>query len=215
MWWTTIILPPPSQDSPNADTYFWEIEGSKAKGFSTKETWEVLRPREQLKDWAPSVWFKGAVPRQSFTHWVAQYDRLPTRERLASWGLQVPLCCCLCNTMIENRDHLFLRCTWSEELWNMVLRRLGIRQLAFHTWTAFSEWLKLRIPRCSRLLKCLVSQATIYNIWVSRNRRLHDNNNSTPAQVFKIIDRQVRDTILGHRQQQKFSNLMQHWLAFE
>ncbi|KAJ4871050.1 Peroxidase 3 [Raphanus sativus] len=97
----------------------------------------------------------------------------------------------------------------------MVLRRLGIRQLAFHTWTAFSEWLKLRIPRCSRLLKCLVSQATIYNIWVSRNRRLHDNNNSTPAQVFKIIDRQVRDTILGHRQQQKFSNLMQHWLAFE
>ena len=212
---TTINLPQPSQDPTNEDSYYWEIEGSKTKGFSTKETWEVLRPGEQVKDWAASVWFKGAVPRQAFTHWVAQYDRLPTRERLVSWGLQVPLCYCLCNSMVENRYHVFLRCNWSEQLWNMVLRRLGVRQLAFHTWTAFSEWFKLRSSHCSRLLKRLVSQATIYNIWIARNKRLHDNNNSNPAQVFKIIDRQVRDIILGHRHQRKFSGLMQDWLAFE
>nr|VDD54148.1 unnamed protein product [Brassica oleracea] len=112
--------------------------------------------------------------------------------------------------MVENRDHVFLRCNWSEQLWNMVLRRLGVRQLAFHTWTAFSEWFKLRSSHCSRLLK-----PTIYNIRTARNKRLHDNNNSNPAQVFKIIDRQVRDIILGHRHQRKFSGLMQDWLVFE
>lgn len=35
---TTVTLPPPSQDSANEDSYYWEIEGSKTKGFSTKET---------------------------------------------------------------------------------------------------------------------------------------------------------------------------------
>nr|VDD26370.1 unnamed protein product [Brassica oleracea] len=64
-----------------------------------------------------------------------------------------------------------------EELWSLVLRRLGIRQLAFHTWTA--------------LLKRLASQATVYNIWIKRNIRLHNDRNNSPGEVFKIIDRQV------------------------
>lgn len=188
---TTVTLPTPSQAAGVADSFYWEIEGSKTRGFSTKATWEVLRPREEVKEWVSSVWFRGAVPRQAFTHWVAQYDRLPTRERLVSWGLQVPLCCCLCNYFVENRDHIFRRCKWMEELWSLVLRRLGIRQLAFHTWTAFSEWLNIRYSHSSRLLKRLASQATVYNIWIKRNIRLHNDRNNSPGEVFKIIDRQV------------------------
>ncbi|RID71946.1 hypothetical protein BRARA_C03859 [Brassica rapa] len=112
-------------------------------------------------------------------------------------------------------DHIFLRCKWTEELWCLVLRRLGIRQLAFHTWTAFSEWLNISYSHSSRLLKRLASQATVYNVWIERNRRLHNDSNNSPGQVFKKIDRQVRDIILGHRHQRKFSDLMQNWLVFE
>ncbi|CAG7861315.1 unnamed protein product [Brassica rapa] len=71
--------------------------------------------------------------------------------------MQVTLSCCLCNSLVENTDHVFLRCKWTEELWGMVLHRLGIRQIAFHTWRAFSEWLNMRNSHSSRLLKRLVS----------------------------------------------------------
>nr|VDD48719.1 unnamed protein product [Brassica oleracea] len=40
--------------------------------------------------------------------WVANMDRLPTRARLASWGLQIPTACCLFSALVETRDHLFI-----------------------------------------------------------------------------------------------------------
>ncbi|KAG5385811.1 hypothetical protein IGI04_037281, partial [Brassica rapa subsp. trilocularis] len=36
-------------------------------------------------------------------------------------------------------------------------------------------------------------------IWTERNKRLHDGVSQTPASLFKKIDRNVRDTILGKR----------------
>ena len=131
---TTIPLP---SSSNQPDSYEWEANGISLHRFSAKATWEDLRPRDTVKPWTSSVWFSGSVPKHAFTLWVAHQDRLPTRQRLAQWGIPVPLTCCLCNTYAENRDHLFLRCEWSEQLWYMVLHRLGAKPIAFHTWTAF------------------------------------------------------------------------------
>ncbi|CDY29918.1 BnaC05g29180D [Brassica napus] len=130
IWAFRFVIPPPSA-SPLDDYYEWRIEGSNGSTFSSAQTWEALRPKEDEKQWADSVflvkivWFGGSVPKHSFNMWVANYDRLPTRTRLASWGLQLQTNCCLCSLEPETRDHLLLTCQFSKDVWNQVFSRLN------------------------------------------------------------------------------------------
>lgn len=78
---TTISLPlNPDID----DIYEWVAGDTPSRSFRLSTMWEMLRPRQEEVDWCDVVWFKGAVPKHSFTMWVANYDRLPTRNKLAS-----------------------------------------------------------------------------------------------------------------------------------
>ncbi|XP_013600988.1 PREDICTED: uncharacterized protein LOC106308377 [Brassica oleracea var. oleracea] len=197
------------------DCYVWSLQGEEFNTFQIKIAWEGIRNRGQIQAWTRNVWFSGAVPRHAFTFWVASQDRLPTRARLASWSMNTPTTCCLCDSFIENRDHLFLRCEVSEQIWERILTRLGHSGLHFHTWTAFSDWISIRDTTSSRTLKRLALQTVIYNIWRERNNRLHASTSSTSAIVCKQIDRFIRDVILGHWKNKRFNSLMQSWLRFE
>lgn len=119
---------------------------------------------------------------------AAQLDRLPTRARLAAWGLKVQTA----NSAFENRDHMLLRCGFSVDIWARVLHRLGSLHHSFYTWTSLTEWLAISTTTHHLFLKRIAPQATIYHIWWERNMRLHDNSSSTSAQTFKNIDRGIR-----------------------
>ena len=141
--------------------------------------WEVRRDREDKQPWTQHVWFKGAVPRHAFNFWICCFDRLPTRARIASRGLQTSLSCCLCGSFNETRDHLLLRCEFSKKLLNLALRRRGQPQIPFNTWDAFSAWIFLRDNLTPRKLNGLVSEAVIYSLRTELNRRLHGANTLT------------------------------------
>ncbi|CDY23208.1 BnaA04g05510D [Brassica napus] len=196
------------------DEYYWCVNDVELDKFSTKHTWEFLRPRGPVQDWTATVWFKGSVPRHAFHFWVTQLDRLPTRTRLASWGLPIDQSCCLCGNALENRDHLFLRCEVSQYLWSMITRRLGFRTFTFHTWTAFIAWLGSNHSSHSTTLRRIAAQATIYILWYERNNRLHNSISSSPAVLFKLLDRLIKDTILARRNMKSFNGLLRRWLAF-
>lgn len=174
-----------------------------------------MRNRGVEQAWTRSIWFKGHIPRHAFTSWVVHQDRLPTRSRLLRWGMNISSSCCLCDTGEEDRDHLFLKCEISEALWSLALQRLGYSFRAFHTWTSFADWTATRDSVTSRTLKRMVAQATTYNIWIERNNRLHGQEFRTPAVLFKIIDRSIKDAILGRRKLKKFQLLMQLWIRYE
>lgn len=193
----------------------WVIDGDESEEFSTSKTWNMIRNREVEQPWTRSIWFKGHVPRHDFTSWVLFQDRLPTRARLLRWGMNISPSCCLCDAGEEDKDHLFLKCEISEALWHLVLCRLGYSFRAFHTWTSFSEWIASRDSVTSRTLKGIVAQATLYSIWSGRNTRLHARASRTPATLFKIIDRSIRDAILGRRKLRRFQPLMQLWIRYE
>ncbi|CAG7886632.1 unnamed protein product, partial [Brassica rapa] len=131
------------------DEFFWETNGTSDGSFSAAHTWEVLRPRETKKQWAELIWFKGAVPKYAFNMWIANADRLPTRTRLASWGLNIPTCCPLCSSHHETRDHLLLTCDFSKEIWRWLFDRLDrSRHSRSHGLNFFlgSEDRRLRLP---------------------------------------------------------------------
>ncbi|KAL0652675.1 hypothetical protein Bca4012_095366 [Brassica carinata] len=185
------------------DTYVWVVDNEELTDFSSRKTWNLLRNRGQTQLWTKNIWFKSHVPKHAFTAWIAHQDRL------SRWGMNVSPLCCLCSSTDETRYHLLLRCEISESIWDLVL---GCHFQAFHTWTAFSEWLSIRDAVTSRTLKRLAAQATISSIWNERNKRLHDGEARTPAAIFNTIDRFIRDTILGKRKLKAFTPLMQLWL---
>lgn len=63
------------------DTIQWIAGDFPSRAFCSSTTWEMLRPREEVKDWVDVVWFKGSVPKHSFTMWVAMaIDCQPGRD---------------------------------------------------------------------------------------------------------------------------------------
>ena len=147
--------------------------------------------------------------------WLAHLDRLPTRARTAIWGDQLLDKCCICNTYRETRDHLFLQCGFSEQIWLLVIKILGYNQFLFHTWYAFIDWLDLKDNVSSSTLRRLVAQATIYSIWWERNNRLHNSISMPATATFKKIDRLVRNAILARKERKKFRHLMLLWLKYD
>lgn len=188
--------------------------GSTTATFSTKLTWEVLRPAQAPQSWTKAVWYKGNIPKHAFTFWVAHLNRLPTRERTAAWGQNNPTLCCVCGASSESRDHLFLHCSLSENIWRTVLHRFG-RQRLFYDWSEMVAWISLNSGQFSLTLKRLVAQTVIFYIWKERNARLHNSIISSPIVVFKWIDRSVRDSILARSTRKNFRGLLSQWFTFE
>lgn len=144
--------------------------------------------------------------------WTAQLNRLPTRSRLVSWGLPVPSSCCLCSVFVETRDHLFLRCVYSEQVWNLLQSRLRLSPFIFYTWPSLQAWLNLKTDPAPPLLRMLAAQVTIYLIWKQRNSILHNQVVVPPTVLFKELDRVIRNTISVRRNRRRFRNLMVLWI---
>ncbi|XP_019058995.1 PREDICTED: uncharacterized protein LOC109117009 [Tarenaya hassleriana] len=153
--------------------------------FSTSRAWDLLHcfSSTDIAPWHKSVWFTGSVPKHAFISWLAVKKRLPTRDRLLSWGLNTPPDCLLCGSEIETTHHIFFGCDFSNEIWTSLLVSCPLSDCLASSLQEVLIWAN----RCSndptiRLMVKLLLQAAIYLIWRERNTRLHDTQ-SKPADI--------------------------------
>lgn len=175
-------------------------------------TWDAIRPRAPELDWAKAVWFKGAVPKHAFNMWISQLDRLPTRQRLASWGHIQSFDCCLCTIETESRDHLLFSCEFAAQVWRLAFSRLCPRQRLFCSWAELLSWMRSSSTSAPSLLRKVSAHAIIYNIWRQRNNVLHNNLRIAPLIIFKIVDREIRNIISSRYHRKRWRNLMVLWI---
>lgn len=64
-----------------------------------------------------------ATPIAKFYVWLATLQRLPIRDRLMKWGLDVDGIFPLCYTAKESHQHLFLECSWVKQLRRVVFEK--------------------------------------------------------------------------------------------
>ncbi|CAA7021156.1 unnamed protein product [Microthlaspi erraticum] len=181
------------------DIYLWRNRaGEYKRTFSSKSTWEQLRDHSPAVNWFKTVWFKEFVPRCSFITWLAVQNRLPTKDRLRNWGLNVPAACVLCISGTETHDHLFFDCEFSRDIW---------RDLASRIWqnppldlSSVITWILQPRPSphasASVIIK-LLFQAAVYLIWKERNSRIFKNISSTSGAIRVSVDRLIRDRLLS------------------
>lgn len=130
----------------------------------------LLRGNVEEAPWAKAIWTSRSIPRQSFHAWLVVQNRIPTRDRLIGWGLQVPPLCLLCNIADESRDHIYWDCRFSFDLWSMVASRCRLNPQ--RNWeTSLAQMISLPPPSTARSLTLLGWQATLYWTWNERNNR--------------------------------------------
>lgn len=171
-----------------------------------------LRGNGEAEEWTKAIWTSRSIPRQSFHGWLVALNRLPTRDRLNSWGLQVPSLCLLCNNCDESRDHLYWDCPFSFALWTLVANRC--RTTPLRSWvSSLHQMSTLPPPSTARSLTLLGWQATLYWIWNERNKRLHQSQFRSVDSLFSIIDHQLRNKINSFRENnpRRSSAMLQLW----
>ncbi|KAL4289532.1 hypothetical protein GQ457_14G001790 [Hibiscus cannabinus] len=113
------------------------------------------------------------IPKHSIVAWMAILNRLPTRDRLSSFGMQVETGCVLCGREQETRDHIFFDCVFSRKVWLGILLACQLRRDCM-TWELELGWAVARLKGRSLLTVILqLSWNTfIYVIWKERNLRI-------------------------------------------
>ncbi|KAF3488878.1 hypothetical protein F2Q69_00055610 [Brassica cretica] len=61
-------------------------------------------------------------------------------------------------------------------------------------------------------MRKIAAQTTIYHIWRQRNHTLHNHIVIPATSVFKSLDREIMNIILGRRHKKEFSALLSLWL---
>ncbi|CAN6858437.1 unnamed protein product, partial [Brassica oleracea] len=146
------------------DYYEWEINGQVSERFKTGELYAYLCAERADVQWSKAVWFSGGIPRHNFHTWLSVLDRIPTRDRLISWGINVDANCLLCNSMPESRNHLFFSCSFSFQLWSKVASKLEIQPQ--RGWEdTLNQMTALHLQKSHRLLVLTAWQATAYWLW--------------------------------------------------
>ena len=200
------------------DIYMWKPGNRVASiSFSTADTWEALHPQGEPVFRHRQVLFQGRIPKHAFITWVIARNRLGTRDRMKSWGLQVPPTCILCNKAAETRKHPFFDCSYSSEVWVFFCSRLSINPPVL-----FEDGLRwLRNPSPEEFVKLIVKlvyQAALYSIWKERNARIH-NQISRPAQAVILEMKQTVQARLdplsrAHNSRRTDITLLGTWFSF-
>ncbi|XP_016199448.1 uncharacterized protein LOC107640440 [Arachis ipaensis] len=181
------------------DNMVWKFD---SKGiFSTKSVVQVLQ-LETLSDeitrysFTSSVWRGMVPPRIELFGRFVLIGRVNTKERLSRLGVIRPSdnICVLCKKEIESVEHLFLLCELTWQVSCSWLRSFGevwsiprtIREL-FERWTGRHKWKQDQKKWLPGFF------AVIWNIWVERNARIF-NNQETGVEFV------IRKTILSYNE---------------
>ena len=63
----------------------WKEEGK----YKAAAVWSKIRPKQARVSWNKLVWSSLNVPKHSFISWMTILNRLPTRDRLREWGIEI------------------------------------------------------------------------------------------------------------------------------
>lgn len=200
-------MTPPSS-SNGTDRYLWRNGERKfVPKFSTKGTWNLLREPSTQMQWCSLVCFKGEIPRCSFFFleyrcsfimWLPVLERLPTRDRLRSWGMYVPTAYTLCSSGSESHTNLFFECPFSISIWTHFCG--SFISAPPQSIISISDVLRQHVysssPGLSSVLKLLL-HVIVYCLWRERNSRIFRLTSSSEATLIAKVDRLVRDRLLS------------------
>ncbi|GAV92396.1 zf-RVT domain-containing protein, partial [Cephalotus follicularis] len=167
------------------DSISW---GSVGKPFTTKQAWESLRISAPQVGWAKLVWHTLHIPKHAFCLWLAIQGALNTLDKLVRRGILTSANCVFNCGENENVDHLFFACPYSQTIWIEILSKCNIYRPSL-PWQEEVRWMTdhARGNKLPQLVRKLAIGATVYQIWLERNRRAFKNRFLPPTVIIQKI----------------------------
>ena len=168
----------------------WNFPGNK---YRTTEVWRKIRTKKDKVGWHKLIWARFVVPKPAVIAWMVVQNRLPTKDRLKCWGMEMNGECELCRDADETRDHLFYDCNFSQQLWNEVLSLCG-QSRRVTSWQGELQWAIQRLRGKSLMTEILrvAWHTVIYFIWQERNNRFHKSKVKAVMHILEKIKEVVR-----------------------
>ena len=140
------------------------------------------------------------MPKHAVISWMATLNRLPTKDGMKKWGIEVDEECILCKEGKESRDHMFFTCRFSKSIWKRVLTLCGLQREVL-SWVEELNWAIKKLKGKSLISKVLMINwnAYIYYIWRERNCRLFKHKEETEKQILEHMKISVKHRLTGLR----------------
>lgn len=170
------------------DQVTWKL--SLSGEYTVDSYYNKFRKRRSRVGWDNLVWIPHLPPRFSFCQWLLRKDALKTRMMLSHRGLGMELDCPICNAQVEDVNHLFFRCSYSNLIWKQVLAEHGVQRNP-GSWGCERRWLKTNCrgrSRRSHKLKVAIA-CTAYYIWQERNLRIFQQKSRGQEVLTRVIMR--------------------------
>ncbi|XP_021739498.1 uncharacterized protein LOC110705886 [Chenopodium quinoa] len=154
-------------------------------------------------DWCKWVLNKFNIPKHSFILWLAMHDRHRTREKLWKYNACAEDSCLLCGAEIEDRQHMFFNCKYSQECVPRISHWLHIRIQNFYIDEVWKNWLKEVKDKVQHKVVLAVLAVVVYHIWFARNTAFWEKVVIHPSKLSNAIGRpfSVVVCVLPRRQQ--------------
>lgn len=177
-----------------SDSITWSDVTAAQVSIST--IWNSIRSTHVPPPWTVAVWHSLAVPKCSFTLWLALKNRLLTKERMVHFGMNSDLRCVLCNNAVESNWHIFSTCIYINEV-------LADPSFSFTCdWDSYlnGQFVLGRPSSIKKLLSYLFLAVVVYYVWKERNDRVHTSGHSRSARVLQsMVKRLVREKVHSMR----------------
>ncbi|GAV83004.1 zf-RVT domain-containing protein [Cephalotus follicularis] len=162
------------------------------QAFSTQKAWQAIRPQSAQVNWFQVVWHPNRIPKHAFCLWLSILGAHKTRDKLMPLGIVDTASCIFNCGDNENVAHLFIACTYSRYVWRKVLSFCDIFRSPL-PWLDEIQWMAdhSRVKALPQKLRKLAFGATIYHIWMERNRRCFRNTFLPPEDVIRKIQGDV------------------------
>lgn len=183
--------------------------------FSSKETMDLMRTPNPIWEPHKGIWFSFSTLKSSLVAWLAAKNRLSTGEKMDHWSINVQKGCSFCNEPRETRDHLFLSCTYSMQIWRLLTEFIMGKRFT-DEWEALLKLITKPNYKSTRsFIIRHVFQAAIHTIWSEGNNRRHIEKPKTHGTVVKIIDITIRNRLstMKGEGKKKYEDGLRTWFA--
>ncbi|GKC39023.1 cytochrome P450 [Tanacetum coccineum] len=175
------------------DCIIWKDNSGKSMKFSIRSVWEKFKDFKSEVSWYKVIWYPQCNPRHAFIAWLAMHRRLATQDRIMVWCKTSNLLCPLCKKENDSHEHLFFKCTYSEDIWSNAKDKVGRRN-----WS--NEWVKVASTivkegcnsRIKSVLDRMVFATVIYFIWNERNKRIFTQEQKNAQDILNGIVESIK-----------------------
>lgn len=164
-----VVLQPALEDRI---TWRW----SPAATYSAQSAYRMFFVGSTRFAGARPIWKAWAPLKVKFFVWLAIRQRIWTADRRQRCGLQDSAECILCDQEMESPVHLFVNCSYSKQVWHIILSAVHLSAPPTPAIDILDWWLELRHGHNGLKQRGIDSmvQLILWCLWKERNTRVFE-----------------------------------------